>query len=128
MSERWKTRLLIGAVTLFLASTAWNVATRISAQTKTVTSIDRVIEVIEEDCLKEGERNRQIKVRGEAEKTLLELFLTLAHQSVTEGKDATGVSQDFIERFGPLTKRIRILPLPDCHKQADQLRDELPPG
>jgi hypothetical protein len=128
MSERWKTRLLIGAVTLFLASTAWNVATRISAQTKTVTSIDRVIEVIEEDCLKEGERNRQIKVRGEAEKTLLELFLTLAHQRVSEGNDATGVSQDFIERFGPLTKRIRILPLPDCHKQAEQLRDELPPG
>lgn len=122
------TAILIFAVALFVASTAWNVGTRINTQTKTSASLSDLIGAVEETCHREAKRNQQIKVRGEAEKALLVVFLGLARKAVAEGEDPTGVSERFVKRFAPLTARIEIIPLPSCHRQAEELRDQLPPG
>jgi hypothetical protein len=107
---------------LILAFAAWNVATRVNTTTKTTSSLSSVIDVWEKTCMGEERRDRQIKVRGEAEKALLDLFLGLA------AKEPNPVSQEFVEQFSPLAQKIHVLPLPDCEATAGQLRSELPPG
>jgi hypothetical protein len=124
--SRWDRRLVIAAVLIFLASTTWNVATRINLQGDTTTSLDSIIQAQERVCLDNHELAAQYKVRGEAEKALFNFFLSLARQSLAESDDAA--SKDFLERFGPLARQIHILPLPDCQAQAERLRAELPPG
>jgi hypothetical protein len=124
----WRTSVLIFAVVLFMGSTAWNVAIRINTQGRTVSSIDSTITALETTCKDNHALSRQYKIRGEAEKALLEFFIPLAREAVNEGKDQTGASQDFINRFAPLAREIQILPLPHCHDQGEQLRSELPPG
>lgn len=121
MSRRARWALGI-AIVLFIAATAWNVGTRISTQTKTTSSLDAVVTVIEDRCVQEERRDRQIKIRGEAEKALLQLFVGLA------GKEQNAVSRGFVEEFAPLTQKIHNLPLPDCMKIGDELRSQLPPG
>jgi CRISPR/Cas system CSM-associated protein Csm2 small subunit len=118
-----KARWALGiAIVLFIAATAWNVAARITTQTKTTSSLSSVVDVIEDRCMQEEQRDRQIKVRGEAELALLDLFLDLAR------KEQTSVSEAFVEHFEPLTRKIKIIPLPDCARQGDELRANLPPG
>lgn len=114
--------LVLLVVAIYVGSTAWNVATRINTQTKTTASLSNVIEALEVNCHRERPRTRQIKFRGEAELALLELFLTLARE------DSSATSQEFVRRFEPLTRKIHIIPLPDCTAEAEDLRAELPPG
>jgi len=121
MSRRRRVFLAI-AVALFLVATTWNIGSAINVRTKTASSLGSVVDVIERNCVQEERRDRQIKVRGEAELALLNLFLDLAR------KEPNPVSEAFVERFEPLTRRIKIIPLPDCMKQGDELRSQLPPG
>jgi hypothetical protein len=122
----WRMWLLAAAVLVFVVVATWNTGTRIATQTKTTSSIDNVIEATEKVCGYNHRLAAQYRIRGEAEKALFGFFLSLAHKSVTEGED--GASQRFIDRFGPLAQKIHILPLPNCRRQGEELRESLPPG
>ena len=126
LNSRWMNWLLGTAVVVFLASSAWNVGTRINTQSSNVSSLDSIIEAQETVCLDNHALASQYRIRGEAEKALFVFFLALARQSLAKGED--NASKDFIERFAPLASQIHILPLPNCRAQAAQLRTELPPG
>jgi hypothetical protein len=131
---RWWRRILIVSVVLFLASTAWNVGTRISTQAKTTSSIVSTIEAIEKTCKSNQKLTRQYRVRAKDEVILTRVALIQTYSAIAffSGKPGTsGAIEEFrntLPGLKHILKTIKILPLPDCKAQADALRTELPPG
>jgi hypothetical protein len=85
-------------------------------------AVGAIIAVQIQNCRADHRFREQYKTRGEAEKAILGLFLSLAHKAVREAKDPEGVSRQFIQKFGPLNRRIHIIPVPDCDEVARRLR------
>lgn len=75
-----------------------------------------------ENCRQDHRFRIQYRNRGLTEKELLDFFLTLASATVANGQDPTGTSQEFIEKFMPLTQTIHIIPVPNCQQGAARLR------
>jgi hypothetical protein len=85
-------------------------------------TVGAIIAVQIQNCQADHRFREQYKARGEAEKAILGLFLSLAHKAVREGHDPGDVSRRFIKTFGPLNRRIHIIPVPDCDEVARRLR------
>lgn len=88
-------------------------------------ALGTIVAVQLQNCEDDHRFRRQYRVRGKAEKKLLILFLNLAAQNIAAGKPDSGVSTDFIEEFGPLSERIKIIPLPNCKLAGRRLRQQL---
>lgn len=102
---------------------------------------DAILDGIEANCRQDRHFRLQYKHRGKleialtkAEVSLLELFLGLAQATVDTGipPDQVKPSEDFIERFAPLTRelgpllrRVRILSVPRCGDQRREIEAQL---
>lgn len=114
---------------LAVAVTFWQVGqARQQTTTETKKTLGTIIAVQVDNCEKDRAFREQYKIRGEAEKKLLQLFLTLAQQNVRAlppDAKARQTSQQFIDDFGPLTDQIQIIPIPDCAVTEKHLRDSI---
>lgn len=97
-------------------------------------TLGSIIAVQIQNCRSDHRFREQYKKRGEAEKALIGLFLSLARTNVAAGNDPTGQSQAFLDKFGPLDKELRIIPIPNCRVVGTELREvientgvEIPP-
>lgn len=111
---------------LGIAIVFWQVdQTSGKVDTKTNETLGTIIAVQVDNCDNDLRFRKQYKVRGDAEKQLLELFLSLARQQVQAlppGPERQ-TSEDFITQFSPLTSDIHIIPVPDCKTVEKHLRD-----
>jgi hypothetical protein len=143
---RWRRRIFAIAIVLFLASTAWNVGTRINVQKGTAASIDQVITTVEDACKSRHALTVQYQVRAKNQRVLASVLLLTTGALLTaidEGPSPPPstspaeleIRAKFLHRYRaaiPKLKHIlattRIFPLEDCHRQARELRADLPAG
>lgn len=105
-------------------------ADRASQKVDTATShtLGTLIAVQVGNCKDDRIFREQYRLRGQAEKELLELFVTLARQSLAalpRGSKQRQASEDFIAQFEPFATRIQIIPLPDCQMTEQHLRESI---
>ena len=103
---------------------AWQIEdARDDSQGQNEQTLGSIIAVQIQNCKNDRRFREQYRKRGEAEKALIGLFLQLARRNVAEGKDPTGESQAFLDRFGPLAREIHVIPIPDCREVGKSLRE-----
>lgn len=111
---------------LGIGITLWQVdQTSGKVDTKTEETLGTIIAVQVDNCQNDLAFRKQYKIRGDAEKQLLDLFLTLARQGLSAKAtppDQRKTSEDFIHQFAPLTAKIRLIPVPDCRTVEKHLR------
>lgn len=111
---------------LGIAIVFWQVdQTSGKVDTKTNETLGTIIAVQVDNCKNDLTFRKQYKIRGDAEKQLLDLFLSLARQQVQSlppGRDRQ-TSEDFIKQFSPFATDIHIIPVPDCKNVEKHLRD-----
>lgn len=136
--NEWADRWPLAAYVCVIAGIAFALfrieGARHESQGQNEETLGSIIAVQIQNCRSDHRFRDQYKKRGEAEKALIGLFLTLARQNVAEGNDPTGQSQAFIDRFGPLEENLRIIPIPNCRVVGRELREvientgvEIPP-
>lgn len=86
---------------------------------------EAILDGIQANCEADRKFRIQYKVRGRAEKKLLVLFLELARQNLEAGGPDAQLNQDFIDEFGPLLERIRIITPPNCTIQRERIEAAL---
>lgn len=136
---------VIAAVVVFLAATTWNVAVTVSVQNSNTTSLDQVVDTIEEACDSRHTLTIQYQVRARNQRILAraQLMTTQAFLVALEESPPPppGTSQEeleirakFLHRYRAAIPKLRhilsttkILPLENCRKQAKELRADLPP-
>jgi hypothetical protein len=70
---------------------------------------------------------KQYKIRGDAEKKLLDLFLALGREqlkTLPPGQQRD-TSAAFVKEFAPIDASIHIIPVPDCVQTKRRLRSAL---
>jgi hypothetical protein len=111
-------------VVVGVAIAMWQIESlRSESQGQNEQTLGSIIAVQIENCQNDRRFREQYRKRGEAEKLLLDLFLSLARRAVAEGKDPEGTSKDFLEKFAPLSREIHIIPVPDCKEVGQRLRE-----
>jgi len=126
--------ILIVAVGVFMVATAWNVATRITTQSGTTSSLKSTIDAAEQFCLAQAMQAKQDRVRAQNEKVLTQVALLQTYSAISffSGKPGTEKTITEFESTLPELNHILqttvILPVPDCKAEGTKLRSELPPG
>ena len=127
--------VIIITASIFIAATAWNVATWISTQSSTINAIESNINAAEQFCFNQEELAKQNRVRAKDEVILTKVALLQTYSAIAFAEGLPGDNQDTVEEFEStlpglrhILATIHILPLPDCKMQGDKLRSELPPG
>jgi len=143
--EKAKKWAVILAVAAFAVASGWNVATRINIQKSNSASIDQVIETIEEACVNRRALTVQYRVRGKNQRIMAraQLLTTRAFLiALEESPPPPGTTQKeleirarFIEEYEAaipklkhILKTTKLLPLENCTKQAQELREKQPAG
>lgn len=132
--ERLKKWALIAGIVVFIAATGWNVATRIGVQRSNATSIEQVVDTIEEACQNRHAVTVQYQVRARNQITLTRVALLQTYSAIAFFAGKPGTEQaveefrETIPQLQHILETTKILPLEDCRKQAAELRAHLPAG
>lgn len=116
---------------LGIAITFWQVSdSREKAREANNGTLGTIIAVQVDNCKNDLIFRKQYKLRGDAEKQLLDLFVNLAKAQVRmlpPDDPQRQVSEDFIKQFSPLTARIQLIPVPNCNLVEKHLHDAIGP-
>lgn len=107
-----------------------NSETSAKVDKSTNNTLGTIVAVQVDNCKNDLIFRKQYKIRGDAEKQLLTLFVSLARSQLAllpPDDPQRKVSEDFIEQFSPLTSRIRVIPVPDCRAVQKHLKEVLGP-
>lgn len=143
--ERRMKNVVIAAVVVFLAATAWNVATRINVQNANTASLDQVVNAIEDACQNRHALTVQYRVRGRNQRTMAHAQLLTVEAflgALKESPPPPGTSEQeleirakFIRQYRATVPKLRhilrttkILPVENCMRQGAELRADLPSG